>query len=278
MPGRRTPIGFEPSQRSALRSPAVLPCLLILAAALACGRPGAPPLPAAPTGDLACQLPPSYLAAREALGFCERAEDCVEIEPEACLPVYYANIATAARSLRGVEAGLATRCDVPAGSCVRELLGPPRCRRGRCETGGRPPKRPRGIPHLSYWPVRYLALELDRPAVLHSYYDDRLPEPQEAHILVEEAGELTLTVEWKGCPEGQIAIPAHYLHRLGQRRDGDRETLRFRVEPGKPIIQVRTPTNARRCAVTITAHLERRDGTAVPARHHGVGYLWAGEG
>ncbi|MFY0535744.1 hypothetical protein [Nannocystis pusilla] len=78
----------------------------------------------------------AYLQQRRAANFCDEDDDCVEIVPEQCLAPYYANAASAAASLRGVERELADRCGViTSPACVRLPLGIPRCRRHRCVTG-----------------------------------------------------------------------------------------------------------------------------------------------
>lgn len=260
----------------ARRHPAIV-LLLLLAGGSACARGEAPFLSTErESGGEACrQAAAEYLSARQALDFCTQDDDCVEIVPEPCLPVYYANIATGERSLGASERTLAAQCGVRSSACERPLLGRPRCLKGRCHRGGRPAYAGRRV---SCWSERWQIVTLDRPHVLHAWRNTFEPQPQTARLTVEQPGELTLRVDWGDCTgdrELQVfGLKPGYVDR--QRREHV-DTLRARVAPGD--LEIRLNLTSLRCdRATITAHLDRNDGAPVPDRFHGILYQTACEG
>jgi len=216
--------------------------------------------------DLPCDAA-EYVAHRRALNFCERDQDCVEVVPAPCLASYYANEATAAASLRDHERELAERCAVaPTASCQRPSLRPPRCRRGRCEPGGLDREERRRC-----WSGRLRVLELGRAALVHTG-PDRPPTPetpQLALLRVDEPGRLTLRVEPGACSPYELLVqrPRSSWSSLLPLTTGA-TTLTTSVTPGEHRIFARGPADP--CPLTLTATLERIDGTPVDARYHGL--------
>jgi hypothetical protein len=246
---------------------------LSIAAALllaACARPEPPFLLSSQARDAeACvRAVSAYLPAREALAFCENDSDCVEIVPEPCLSSYYANVATAERSLASREKDLAAQCGVPESACVRTSLGWPRCDGGRCRRGGRVP-RLRG---MSCWAERWQIVTLDRPHVLHAWRSPPDLAPENARLTVEAPGHLTVRVDWGDCT-GDNELQVYELHPQPPERQrlGNLEVLRFPVSPGDYTFRLR-PASINCEFATLTAHLDRADGAPASGRFHGLEY------
>ena len=221
------------------------------------GRPGA----AASNCEFA-----NYLAQRRALNFCDNDGDCVEIEPAPCLAPYYANRATASASLNATEDALALRCDL-ASTCSRHVLGPPRCRRHRCVTTGLTRKQ-----RQRCWSDRQRVIELGRPAVLFTLAD-HLPgrhDPQYAVLRVDEPAVAQIRVDAGACAPYELALerpPSSWSRGYPARTS---QEVSVDLEPGDHRISARSSNNS--CPLTLTVTLQRRDGTPITARYHGLSY------
>ncbi|MCY1009869.1 hypothetical protein OV079_30775 [Nannocystis pusilla] len=211
----------------------------------------------------------AYLQQRRAANFCDEDDDCVEIVPEQCLAPYYANAASAAASLRGVERELADRCGViTSPACMRLPLGVPRCRRHRCVAGELDREARKRC-----WPSRVPLLELGQSAVIYS----RPEAPpvwnvsRSAHVRLDEPAILTLHIEPHGCVLSRIdlRLDPSWLREFAA-TDGAM-TLTQELEAGEYLVLARNAGPS--CPVELTAELHRTDGTAVPPKYHGLKYL-----
>lgn len=257
----------------------IVPFVLAVLAASGCTRTPEP----APTppllaheqttrGEPCRRAVADYLAAREAANFCTSDDDCVELEPQPCLPAYHANIATVDRRLRAREAALAQTCGVSTDNCDRPAAGAPSCQEGRCVTHHPSQRTDRGRRSKHCWFERVRVLELDRPNILYLHGGPPDRPPQRGRLLIDEPGDLTLTIDMRGClrPHRVLGIgPKETLHET-------RDTLhiyRVQVRPRELTIFSPHATVPDRCDYAIvTPHLVRPDGTTVPAKHHGIGH------
>jgi hypothetical protein len=210
-----------------------------------------------------------YLAARNTANFCAADDDCVELAPEPCLPAYYANIATADRGLRAREAALAQTCAV--GECERPAAGAPRCVEGRC-VAGRTTRRPPHRRRMSCWFERARVLELGRPNIMHLRGSPPDPPSNEGRLFITEPGELTVTIDMRGCPRTPLLLDAGITEIHHEIREAV-QTYRMQVVPRELAVVILHASVEDRCDhVIVTPHLIRPDGTAVPAKHHGISY------
>lgn len=208
----------------------------------------------------------AYVAAREALNFCTRHDECAEVVPAACLGSYYVNVATGDRSLGAAEQDLVARCGVlPV--CPRAGRGAPRCVRGRCTYVRRWNESAVGPYNFD----RVLVPEYDQPYVVLTNRPAKGTLPGEIRVKVVAAGELTLRVDMTGCA-GEFAVVHRGYGDVRHARSGRVETLRLFVSVDAEFsawIDTDDPNCTRG---TITAHLERQDRAPARSRHHGVLY------
>lgn len=207
-----------------------------------------------------------YLAQRRALNFCDDDADCVEIAPAPCLAPYYANRATASASLDAAEHALALRCDL-AGTCTRDVLGPPRCRRHRCVPGGLTRKQ-----RQRCWSDRERVIELGRPAVIFTL-PDRPPgrhDPQFAVLRVDEPAVAQIRVDAGACALSELALARPPSSWSRSYPASTSQEINVDLEPGDHRISARGPDKS--CPLTLTVTLQRSDGTPIAARYHGMSY------